>query len=708
MGALQKIRNQSTLLVVFIAIGLISFIVPWGEVMNFVNMKKDKAFVVDGEVIKTKEYADQIAMQQDMQEAVSGNLNEVQLSMLRENVYQSMVSEIVLDKQAKKIGLGITKEGFNNLLTNVEPGSFLTTVPYFVDRNTGQFSREALAELIKIVNMPLSSNAQMRSQQMQAGAIWDFISNKMKANALQDDYYTMLMRGIVVNNIELENYKNNNTPEANLAYVKLNTSLISNDEVKITKEDIKRLYDEKSKEIFLAQNPTKTLTYLYKEIVPSEDDYAEAKEEAENIAIELKDTTKDVAAVVNNYSRTPYLNAFVALNSIQNKEVKDFLATANVGDVEGPIEVNRGYNIYKYVAKTTAPDSIMIQLLPLPNMQALNQGTMQLADSLMLVANNGGNFNEMINHYYPGNVAMLQPQPITEEMLASVVDNASKIFNAPVGSVQQLTIQMTPALMKIVSKTKPVDKVKLAYIHVPVDISETTFNKVDNQINALITEVGKDVQNFDKAALAQGFDVREDVVIQPNYISINNIPSTRQIVRWAFDDRKSKSQLEKFDLPEGRIVALVTGSTKRGYLSVNDKAVDEALRSELMVAKKNEILEEKVTNMRALSLNQVAQAFNTNIDSVNFVTFNTTSVDYPLNVWSKVGKVGEVSKPLAGNQGVYVMDLVNQKPNPSTLDNKLIKTEVLKNYGLLNSDGIFLTQILTSKSKIEDNRVKFF
>ena len=69
MGALQKIRSKSTLLVGVIAVGLLAFIVPWGEITQFLNVAKDKAFVVDGEVVKTRQYSERLQVKEDLEKS---------------------------------------------------------------------------------------------------------------------------------------------------------------------------------------------------------------------------------------------------------------------------------------------------------------------------------------------------------------------------------------------------------------------------------------------------------------------------------------------------------------------------------------------------------------------------------------------------------------------------------------------------------------
>ena len=69
MATLQKIRNKGTLLVIVIGVALLAFVL--GDLFTsgttLLGRVQDKAFVVNGEVISTKEYADKITEFEEFQ-----------------------------------------------------------------------------------------------------------------------------------------------------------------------------------------------------------------------------------------------------------------------------------------------------------------------------------------------------------------------------------------------------------------------------------------------------------------------------------------------------------------------------------------------------------------------------------------------------------------------------------------------------------------
>ena len=147
MATLQKIRDKGGLLVVVIGLALVAFVL--GDLFTsgstFLGRARDKAFVVNGEVISTQEYADKITEFEEFQKMISGqtSLDENTTSQIREAVYQQMVRERLLGNQAQKLGLVVSKAEINDLVQGEAfPGS--QQLPFYWPGL--MFSRSALIE----------------------------------------------------------------------------------------------------------------------------------------------------------------------------------------------------------------------------------------------------------------------------------------------------------------------------------------------------------------------------------------------------------------------------------------------------------------------------------------------------------------------------------------------------------------------------------
>ena len=133
MATLQKIRDRGTLLVIVIGVALLAFVL--GDLLTsgstLLGRAQDKAFVVNGEVVSTREYANKITEFEEFQKMVSGqsSLDENTSAQIREAVYQQMVRQRLLDNQTEKLGLTVSKRNLTTWYT-VNPSLLLQQLPF--------------------------------------------------------------------------------------------------------------------------------------------------------------------------------------------------------------------------------------------------------------------------------------------------------------------------------------------------------------------------------------------------------------------------------------------------------------------------------------------------------------------------------------------------------------------------------------------------
>src|SRR5690554_4128723 len=205
MATLQKIRDKGTFLVIVIGIALLAFVL--GDLLTsgttLFGRAQDRAFVVNGEVISTKEYADKITEFEEFQKMVSGqtSLDENTSAQIREAVYQQMVRQRLLNNQTKKLGLNVTKEEINDLVHGESISPVLQQLPFFVDPQTGIFSRNALIDFINTINMP-SPGPQEQAMIDQYKSLWLFIEDMIRTQRLEEKYISLLSNSVITNDLE--------------------------------------------------------------------------------------------------------------------------------------------------------------------------------------------------------------------------------------------------------------------------------------------------------------------------------------------------------------------------------------------------------------------------------------------------------------------------------------------------------------------------
>ena len=145
MATLQKIRNRGGVLVsIVIGLALVAFIV--GDALSsgasLINRSRN-------EVGEVGEYQQKIMKNEDFIKSMNGlsALTDEQQRMIRENTWNQIVSEIILNKEYEKLGLDVSGDELYDFLlgSNMNPA----VSQLFADPNTGQVDKERARLIIK-------------------------------------------------------------------------------------------------------------------------------------------------------------------------------------------------------------------------------------------------------------------------------------------------------------------------------------------------------------------------------------------------------------------------------------------------------------------------------------------------------------------------------------------------------------------------------
>ncbi len=711
MATLQKIRDKGTLLVIVIGVALLAFVL--GDLITsgttLFNRSRDKAFVVNGEVIATKEYADRVSEWEEFQKMTSGqsSLDENTSSQIREAVYQQMVRERLLEDQAKKLGLTVSKEEINDLVQGENISPLLQQLPFFVDPQTGVFNKAALTEFLSVINTP-STSAQPEQQAMvdQYKSLWLFIEKMIQYQRLEEKYVSLLSSAIMVNDTEAKNYFDLSQQNADITYVAQNYFSIPDSTVKVTDEEVKSFYN-KHKKTFVLEAPIVKLSYFTKEIVPSDEDFAEIEASAKQ-AYEALQKAENPAPVVADYSETPYRDVFVSQNLLTPGQLA-FARTAAVSEMYGPVREGDSFQLYKLIDKTVAPDSVHLRIIAIPDASAAGQDTLvtNFVDSIYNEVRSGKSFAEVANSLNPqsngGDIGWAREIDLT----SIGGDLAKNAFNAPLGEVMKLRLPGQQVLMQVEERTSPVQKYKLAVVNMPVVPSEKTSNNVDNELNQFVSipDVSK---NFSQLAAEKSYSIVPNFSVSANDFSLGQIPGSRQVITWAANE-KEKGAVKKFDLANMRIIARVDEVIPAGTTPLSEVA--STIRTRLTNEKKAEKIIADLSSKKLGSIEAYAQAMNATPDTVKFVNFNTqniTGIGYEpaLNAVSAFAPLNTITGPLKGNMGVFVTSVANRTQGSETYDAKEQKRILQGNnayrYQMQSAD------VLKKKLGVEDNRFRFF
>ena len=508
MATLQKIRNRAGLLIGVIGIALLAFIL--GDLLTsgntFFRKLQDKAFVVDGDIVSTGEYFDRVTEWEEFQKMISGqpSLDESAISQIRDIVYEQMVKERLLDDQAKRLGLTVSKEELNDLVHGESISPLLQQLPLFVDPETGIFDRNALVNFIATINtdektLPFEQVQMVR----QYKSIWMFLENLIKYQRLEEKYEALLASAIMTNNVEAKTIFDHSQQESDFKYVVQNYYTIPDSVANVTEADIKNYYNA-NLHLFKTDVPMAKITYFSKEIVPSDEDFAEV----EALTTEVYDrlvSTDNVASVVSEYSSTPFTDVFVAKNLLTSDQ-RDFVESAELSDVRAPFKDGNSFKLFKYLDKTVAPDSARIRMIGIPHSMENDSIVTAFVDSIYTEIAEGADFATIANELNPqsngGEIGWVREIDLAQ----AGPGFAEKVFATPVGSASKIEMPGQRTLIYVEEKTAPVTKYKLAVVNMPVIVGDKTQNNIDNELNQFVSDPEVKT-NFVEKAREEGYSV---------------------------------------------------------------------------------------------------------------------------------------------------------------------------------------------------------
>ncbi|MDR3061719.1 MAG: SurA N-terminal domain-containing protein [Dysgonamonadaceae bacterium] len=709
MATLEKIRSKAGLLVAVVGIALLAFVI--GDFLKsgstFFHQSKEKIATVNGTSISIQEYQAKVEEMTEVykRRMQSNSINEDMQTRIREDVFESLVNNILLGDETEKIGMTVGKDELSDMIIGDNISPLILQMPDFQNPQTGTFDKNMLLQFLQTIESGDLSNypEEMKAQLQEAKKYWLFWEQTIKQQKLQSKYSALLGSAIAVNSIEAKNAYEEKKISVGFDYVTQNYQSIPDDQVSVSDSEIKQLY-EKRKNTY-KQEKQQVISFIAVDVVPSNEDEAAIRKTLTDLKPSFSQPDIDISALVNENSDLKYIDAFMAKSELRN-DMQDFVEKANVNDVEGP-ELKEGsyYAMYKLVAVTTAPDSVKINQLVLPNME--DQDLKNLSDSIIGVIKGGKSFADVATEMTQGRTNGEMGYMTEAQLLAATdVKFKDQIFNGTIGDIFVAKSIHGSHLVQIVEKTKPVAKYKVATIQSAVTPSTETYSKLYNDLNSYIAK-NNTLEKFKTAAAESGYMIQNEMPITENQPNLINISSSRPAIRWAFEHRKGDIS-EIFECQDHFIVVAVDGSLKAGYRPLS--SVSEILKRELLNDKKAEKIINDLKAKNYTSLDEYAKEMNATPNSVEFVTFSTSNIsgigtEPIINARAPLTEVGQIAGPLKGRAGIYVLNITSKKVsevpyNEESEKQSLQSTNMYRMYSFMPA--------LRDKSKIEDNRIRFY
>ena len=468
-------------------------------------------------------------------------------------------------------------------------------------------------------------------------------------------------------------------------------------------------------------------------IAPSNDDIQDVKEELAGLLekrIEynpetgsndtlpgFRATTNDSSFVMQN-SDIPYVGEWYRKGDLP-AEADSTLFAMGVGGVFGPYVSDNQAEIAKVLDKRSLPDSARASHILIsfsgsqaqPKIPRNMERAKFLADSLegVLKANPGA-FNELVATYSDdigsaakdGDLDWFGPTQMVKPF-------ADFCFESKDGAMGVVLSQFGYHIIKVTGQKGSGTSVKVARVVRAISPSEATLDNIYNRASSLASQA-TDAESFANLAVEMGVVARPAANVGSFDENIPGLGNEREVVRWAFEDKRSIGDKHVFSLRGQYAVVLLTDLVDDGYQSLEQ--VEDVVREKVLNAKKAERYLKQIKESAAgkTNLDEVAAALGRQSQSVA-VTMTQSAIVGVGNEPKVIGAmngvaVGGLYGPIEGNRGVFMVSAESRQPAGDPGDyaqykNKL-EQAVIPNVSNLSFES------LKESAKIKDNRARFF
>jgi len=604
-------------------------------------------------------------------------LDEQTRAQMNEQVVQRLVYEMVAEKECDKLGIQTSEEEKKDLIygENADPMVRQFQIEgqqIFMNQQTGQFDVAGVKQFEKAITedpQKYDPTGKIREQ-------WETVKAYVRRMSRVNKYSAMFTGAAYVPSYMLKRTTTDQNSMASVRYVKIPYTVVADNEIKVTDDDIKE-YMKKHSAQYQTDQPTRTIEYVSFDIIPAAADTARQVQALNEIKDEFA-STKDNKTFVN--SKTDEVNSYS--EAYQNKRTfmsryADTISALPVGTVYGPYFENGGYNLTKVVDRKTLPDSVQVRhiLVKTKDQQAGDIRTDSAAklrlDSAIAAIEHGAKWDSVVAQYSddPGSKTKggeywftLQQRPgISKEFGDFAFEGALK---------ERKTVKVSNGnysgyhYIEVLDHKTVGPAVQLATITKILAPSDSTVNAIYGKANEFAGK-NQTAAAFDEAAKKQNYNKRVAENIKVSNFSITGLGPARQIVRWAYAHKVGDVSQEVFQLGEQRyVVAKLVAVEEKGLAGItaaNRPMLEQKVREE----KKAEIITKKYSGQ---SLDAIASASGqqaAQTDSMVLGGGYIPGLGYEPKVvgyaFCPTFQPNTVSPGIKGQGGVYFISVLNRK-----------------------------------------------
>ncbi|MBB5396308.1 peptidyl-prolyl cis-trans isomerase D [Mucilaginibacter sp. AK015] len=652
---------------------------------------------VNGEKIPYVDFNNRLEQSTQQFKQQSGQSLTPQITnYIQETTWNQFLTELLLNKEINKLGIVVGDDETRSMISGNNPDPQIQR--QFVD-DKGQFDKTKLNQFLGYLQ-----SAKVDPKQQEA---WNDFVKQLIAAKRQQKYMALVTNGLYVNALDAQDDYLAKNKLANFKYTVLDYASIPDANVKLTDNDYSTYYNDHKSE-FKNPQELRSFEYISFNAAPSKADTAAVRTQVDKLAADFKATPNDSLFVQIN-SETKAQLTYHKKGELEPK-LDSVMFGADKGFVYGPYLSNGSFKIAKLVDSKIGPDSVKARHILLnPTTEGGLDKAIAKADSLKKLIAGGRPFAELAKNFSVDKVANEKGGDLGtfgRNTMDPVFEAAT--FNAKVGDVKVVTTQFGVHVVQILDQKGSSRVVKVAVVDKPLLPSTKTTAAVYARAQSFLSSLT--AENFDAQAKKAGLAIKNAEDVNATAASVLGLDNARDIVKWAFKSEKGTFSDQVFAVGDQYVVARLTTIKPKGVLPLD--VVKKQIEPMVRIQVKGKQLSDKFQAALngASNIDQVAQKVGSKVVPLQNIVFANPVIPGATAEYKVVGTVfgsqpNKLSKPIAGQQGVYVFTL-DSFTNPAQLTNNVREKQQIGQALAQRSQGQVL-DALKDKANVKDNRAKF-
>ena len=711
MATLQKIRTKGPLLIIVIGLALFAFIA--GDAWRvFQPHQVQDVGEVNGISLSAPEYQQMIEEYTEIIKLTSGMsaLPEEQMNQVKDEVWRSFVNNKLIEIEAKKVGLTVPVEEIQDIIAQgTHP--MLQQTP-FRNPQTGLFDQDMLKKFLVDFSKLLSNPAvdpQMAEYYSNLNKYWSFIEKNLIQGRLAEKYQALIGESLFSNPIEANSTFTAKNKESDLLIAAIPYSAIPDSLVKVENSEITKLYNER-KEQFKQYTEARNIKFIDVEVIPSNEDRIELEKEVEDFTAQLRDPETEYTSFIRSTgSEVLYSDVYLPKEAFP-ADVVARIDSVNVGGVYGPYlnSADNSFTSFKLLSKVNKADSTEFRQIQV--YAETEAKTAELADSIYNAIKGGAKFEEVAKQYGQEGTGswVSSANYMNTQLDAENLKFISAITNGNKGDLVNLNMGQANIILQITDKKDVKEQYKIPVIKREVEFSKETYSKAYNAFSQFIA-ANPSLNDMMENAEEAGYRLLEKTDLTTVEHNIGGISDTKEAIRWVFSAKPGEvSGLYECGAGDRLLVVGLVDVIKEGYRPIN--LVQSGLRAELIRDKKAELIMKDMSS--AQTFEDYTALNNVVTDTVKHVSFaapayisSLYSSEPLVGSFASIANENELSKPIKGNAGVFVLQVQNVTVMEEEFNEQEEKDAIKNMNARLASRSI---NDLFLNAKVKDNRYLFF